>query len=112
MTSSPTLPGSTEKPILPNTYYEYTADTTKCDGGGANNIQGPAPLADKSNVALQLFALGDTPMTIGVIRAIPALKMVNLLRIVIYMTAPLVTHKLAAYPSIIPAPMKERTIIA
>jgi hypothetical protein len=42
--------------------YEYTTDTTKCNGSNRDyNIQGPAPLPDKSDVAFQFFAFGDTP---------------------------------------------------
>ena len=40
--------------------YKYVTDTTRC-GGSAYNIQGPAPLPDKSNVVVQFFAFGDTP---------------------------------------------------
>ena len=45
----------------PSTYYEYTTDSTSCNGGQDYNIQGPAPFVNKSNVALQFFAFGDTP---------------------------------------------------
>ena len=62
-TSSPALPTPTATPTTRSpisNVYEYTIDSTKCSFG-ENNIQGPALLADKSDVALQFFAFGDTP---------------------------------------------------
>jgi len=49
-------------------YYQYTNVGTQCEYLGElfqipapDNYQGPAPFTDKSNVALQFFAFGDTP---------------------------------------------------
>ena len=43
-------------------YYGYNLDeSSKCDGDGATNWQGPAPYADKSNTVVQFFAWGDAP---------------------------------------------------
>jgi len=49
-------------------YYQYTQIGTQCEYLGElfqvaapENYQGPAPFPDKSNVALQFFAFGDTP---------------------------------------------------
>lgn len=74
-TSNPTLPDPTSSPATPiptvtpttrsptDKVYEYTIDSTKCPLAGRddNNIQGPPPLDDKSDVALHFFAFGDTP---------------------------------------------------
>lgn len=58
----------TDEPILDNPtssdYYKYTNSTTKCTGANViqqTNINGPQPLSDKTNVAIQFFAFGDTP---------------------------------------------------
>ena len=49
-------------PPTPDNYYGYTdKDTSTCPLNGQANIQGPAPFANKGNVALQFFAFGDTP---------------------------------------------------
>jgi hypothetical protein len=44
--------------------YEYTSTGTQCSRtttGGGNNVQGPAPLADKKNVVVDFWVWGDTP---------------------------------------------------
>jgi len=59
-------PTSSNRPTAD--YYQYTKIGTQCDYLGElfqvpapENYQGPAPFPDKSNVALQFFAFGDTP---------------------------------------------------
>ncbi|EJK55704.1 hypothetical protein THAOC_24535 [Thalassiosira oceanica] len=43
-------------------YYGYNLDeSSKCNGDGATNWQGPAPYDDKSNTVVQFFAWGDAP---------------------------------------------------
>ena len=45
-------------------YYTYKTGTSQCSGVRVEdkiNTDGPAPLDDKSNVALQFFAYGDSP---------------------------------------------------
>ena len=43
-------------------YYGYNLDeSSKCNGDGATNWQGPAPFDDKSNTVVQFFAWGDAP---------------------------------------------------
>ena len=61
--NQPPTAGPTHNPSLPtDTYYGYTNEGTSiCDMTGVANWQGPAPFADKSNVAIQFFAWGDTP---------------------------------------------------
>ena len=52
------------KPTIPSDYYKYTNGTTYCSGVRVENkinIDGPAPLDNKSDVAVQFFAYGDTP---------------------------------------------------
>ena len=42
-------------------YYQYRGSGVDCDLDGQENIQGPEPFDDKSNVAVQFFVFGDTP---------------------------------------------------
>ncbi|KAK1737802.1 hypothetical protein QTG54_011574 [Skeletonema marinoi] len=44
-----------------STVYEYTNTGKTCSIGGGNNIQGPAPLADKRNVVVDFWTFGDSP---------------------------------------------------
>ena len=60
-TSSPTKAPSYSPTQFTRTYSYANTGTSKCDGNGSSNYQGPAPLADKSDVAIQFFAFGDTP---------------------------------------------------
>lgn len=43
------------------TGYEYTDTGKSCSIGGGNNVQGPTPLSDKSNVVVEFWAWGDSP---------------------------------------------------
>ena len=65
---------STTTTVLPDDYYEYTTEgqpTCECSRceqvdniiqiDGTQNIQGPAPLPDKSNVVVQFYAFAGTP---------------------------------------------------
>ena len=54
-------PSSSYRPTVESEYYQYTSAGTQCELNGKSNWQGPAPFVDKSNVALQFFAFGDTP---------------------------------------------------
>jgi len=72
-TSSPTLPqpskspvpptppptrspfSGTAAPVVPPSYYKYTSGSRSC------SWQGPEPLDNKSNVALQFWTFGDVP---------------------------------------------------
>jgi len=45
----------------PTEYYEYNNIGTTCPHLNEPNVQGPLPFSDKSNVALQFYAYGDSP---------------------------------------------------
>eukprot|EP00986_Skeletonema_menzelii_P005447 scaffold1978_cov144-Skeletonema_menzelii.AAC.13 len=69
-TGAPTLstPAPSKNPTtaptvtVDSTVYEYTNTGRECDlNEGGDNVQGPAPLADKRNVVLDFWAWGDSP---------------------------------------------------
>ncbi len=66
--ATPTPPPPTPTSPAPGddaTVYDYTNTGTSCNiggvAGGGDNIQGPAPLPDKRNVAVDFWAFGDSP---------------------------------------------------
>jgi hypothetical protein len=66
--SVPATPAPTAAPTATSTtvdndptVYEYTDTGKSCSIGGGNNVQGPTPLADKSNVVVEFWAWGDSP---------------------------------------------------
>jgi len=59
-TPAPT-PAPTGNGTDDSTVYEYTNTGKTCSIGGGNNIQGPAPLADKRNVVVDFWTFGDSP---------------------------------------------------